>query len=63
MRMPKFFRNRRPKNHVQQLSREDIQELLILRWHGLTPEQWNDLPALVKVDRRESYFRAWGLAS
>jgi len=48
---------------VQQLSREDIQELLILRWHGYTPEQWSDLPAIVKVDHRESYFRAWGLAS
>lgn len=61
--MIRFFRSRRPKPAtVQQLSREDIQELLILRWHGYTPEQWNDLPALVKVDHRESYFRAWGLA-
>jgi len=48
------FKRRRPKHVVQQLSREDIQELLILRWHGLTPEQWNALPALVKVDHRGS---------
>ncbi|MDT0171049.1 hypothetical protein [Pseudarthrobacter sp. BRE9] len=60
--MLKFFKRRRPVVHVQQLSREEIQELLILRWHGLTPEQWNALPAIVKVDHRESYFRAWGLA-
>jgi len=61
--MLKFFKRRRPAVRVQQLSREDIQELLILRWHGYTPEQWNDLPALVKVDHREAYYRAWGLAS
>jgi len=61
--MRNIFKRRRPAVSVQQLSREDIQELLILRWHGLTPEQWSDLPALVKVDHRESYYRAWGLAS
>ena len=40
----------------------DVAELLILRWHGLTPEQWDALPAIVKVDHREAYYRVWGLA-
>ena len=40
----------------------DVAELLILRWHGYTPEQWDALPAIVKVDHREAYYRAWGLA-
>ena len=61
MRLPKYFRARRPK-HVATTPTLPVAELLITRWHGLTPEQWNDLPALVKVDHREAYFRAWGLA-
>jgi len=60
--MRNIFKSRRQHLVVQQLSREDIQELLILRWHGLTPEQWDDLPVLAKVDHREAYYRAWGLA-
>lgn len=38
-------------------------DLMIARWHGYTPQQWAQLPALVKVDKRESYFQAKGLAS
>jgi hypothetical protein len=40
-----------------------IPELLILRWYGYTPAEWVALPAIVKVDKRESYFQARGLAS
>ena len=64
MNIPKFFRSRRPKPAtVHQLSREDIQDLVILRWHDLTPEQWDDMPALAKVDHREAFYRARGMAS
>lgn len=41
----------------------DIPDLLVLRWHGYTPAEWNALPALVQVDKRESFFQARGLAS
>ena len=61
--MLRFFRRRRPARVVVQLSRPDIAELLILRWHGYTPETWDALPAIVKVDHREHYYRAQGLAS
>ena len=40
-----------------------IMDLMISRWHGYTPQQWAGLPALVKVDKRESYFQVQGLAS
>ena len=41
----------------------DIPDLLVLRWYGYTPAQWNALPALVQVDKREGFFQARGLAS
>ena len=59
--MIRFFKRRRPTVRVQQLSREEIAELLILRWHGLTPDEWTELPAIVKVDKREEYARNCGL--
>ena len=59
--MIRFFKRRRPAVRVQQLSREEIAELLIYRWHGLTPDEWTELPAIVKVDKREEYARNWGL--
>ena len=59
--MIRFFKRRRPTVRVQQLSREEIAELLIYRWHGLTPDEWTELPAIVKVDKREDYYRARGL--
>jgi len=60
--MLKHFRKRRPVVQVRQLSREEIADLLVARWHGITPDEWAQLPALVKVDHRETYARAWGLA-
>lgn len=59
--MRNIFKRRRPTVRVQQLSREEIAELLIYRWHGLTPDEWTELPAIVKVDKREEYARAWRL--
>jgi len=59
----KHFRKRRPVVTVRQLSHGEIAELIILRWHGLTPDEWDALPALVKVDRREEFYTARGLAS
>jgi len=44
-----------------QPARLDVRELLIARWHGLTEAEWCALPAIVKVDHREAYYRAWGL--
>jgi len=41
----------------------DIPDLLVLRWYGYTPAEWNALPALVQVDKREVFFQAQGLAS
>lgn len=38
-----------------------IPDLLVLRWWGYTPAEWNALPALVQVDRREGYAQAKGL--
>lgn len=61
--MLKFFKRRRPVVQVRQMTCEEIQELRILRWHGLTQEQWDALPVLAKVDRREEFFAAQGLAS
>jgi hypothetical protein len=40
-----------------------LSEMFILRHWGYTPEQWTALPALVKVDKRESFYQAQGLAS
>jgi len=61
--MIRFFRKRRPVVQVRQLSREEIADLLVARWHGITPDEWDALPALVKVDRREEFYTARGLAS
>ena len=61
--MLKFFKRRRPARQVQQVTREEIAELIILRWHGFTPDQWDALPDIAKVDHREHYYRAMGMAS
>jgi hypothetical protein len=41
----------------------DIADLIVLRHWGYTPAEWNALPSLVQVDKRESFFQANGLAS
>ena len=40
-----------------------LMDLMISRWHGYTPQQWAQLPAIVQVDKRESYFQVQGLGS
>lgn len=40
-----------------------IHDLLVLRHWGYTPAEWVQLPAIVKVDKREGYAQAMGLAS
>ena len=51
--MLKSFKRRSPAHRAQpvQVSPEDR---VIAAHHGLTPEQWDALPALVKQDKRES---------
>ena len=40
-----------------------IPDLLVLKHWGYTPDQWRQLPAIVKVDKRESYYAARGLGA
>lgn len=40
-----------------------IHDLLVLRHWGYTPTEWVQLPGIVKVDKREGYAQALGLAS
>jgi len=40
-----------------------LSEMIVLRHWGYTPEQWTALPALVKVDKRESFYQAQGLGA
>jgi len=57
--MIRWFRRRRPP--VPTPPKISVEDLLVARWFGLTAEDWNDMPALAKVDKRESYFHAWRL--
>lgn len=38
-----------------------IPDLMVLRWWGYTPAEWDDLPALVQVDKREHFYQVRGL--
>lgn len=60
--MRNIFKRNRP-THLAEPVKLSVQDLLVARWFGLTPEQWNDMPAIAKVDKRESYAQAWGMAS
>lgn len=59
--MLKIFKRRRP-THRAVPDQTSLQDLFILRWYGYSPAQWTALPALVKVDKREGYYQAQGLA-
>jgi hypothetical protein len=59
--MLKFFKRNRPA--LPAAPSISIEDLLVARWFGLTPAQWDDMPALAKVDKRESYAQAWGLGA
>jgi hypothetical protein len=41
----------------------DIPDLIVLRHWGYTPAEWNALPAIVQVDKREGFFQAQGLGA
>ena len=60
--MLKFFKRRRPapahRAEPMPVSHED---LAVARWHGLTAQYWNNLPALAKVDLREEFYAGQGL--
>jgi len=50
--MIRLFKRRRPA-HRAELAPITIQDLLVARWWGYTPDEWEKLPAIVKVDKRE----------
>jgi hypothetical protein len=61
MSILKFFRRRSPRHLAVTRPAVDVstKDRLIAAYHGLTPEQWDDLPAIAKQDLRESV--AWEL--
>ena len=59
----RFFRKRRPQHRVTVPARLDVSEALVASWHGLGADEWRALPAIVKVDHREAFYRAQGFAS
>jgi hypothetical protein len=63
--MLKIFKRNRPQHRAEskQSPSISIEDLLVARWFGLTPEQWGDMPAIAKVDKRESYAQAWGFGA
>lgn len=60
--MIRIFKRNRPK-HSTATPATSIHDVLILRWHGMTLAEWDALPVLAKVDCREEYYRARGMAS
>jgi hypothetical protein len=38
-----------------------IPDLVVLRWCGCQPDEWNALPAMVKADKREQFFQSRGM--
>lgn len=55
--MLKFFKRRRPA-HRAELVQISLEDLLVARWWGYSVDEWNKLPALVKVDKREQIVHA-----
>lgn len=60
--MLKFFKRNRPTPAPTEPT-ISIPDLLVARWFGLTPEQWAAMPAIARVDKRESYAQAWRLGA
>lgn len=54
--MIKLFKSRRPAPPAP--AEVATADRLIAAYHGKTPEQWLDLPAIVKADLRESVVHA-----
>ena len=58
--MIRIFKRRRPEP-APVAPKISVQDTLVYRWFGLTEEDWNNMPAIAKVDKRESYAQAWRL--
>lgn len=61
--MIRIFKRNRPKHSTATPPVTSIHDVLVLRWHGMTLAEWDALPVLAKVDAREAYYRARGMAS
>jgi hypothetical protein len=59
--MLRFFRRRRPQHRAEPVV--SLPDVLVARYHRITPAHFANLPALVQVDLREQYFHGQGLAS
>jgi len=57
--MIRWFRRLRPEPAAS--PKISVEDLLVARWFGLTEEDWNDMPAIAKVDKRGNYYHAWRL--
>jgi hypothetical protein len=63
--MLRFFkkqspRHARPAHRLESPQPLSAQDHAVAAWNGITDQMWANLPALVKVDLRESYFSARG---
>jgi hypothetical protein len=64
--MKLFSLRKRTARHARPYHRADVpdispQDVTIAHWHGYNVAQWCVLPALVQVDKRESFYTARGL--
>jgi hypothetical protein len=60
--MFKFFKPRRPVSPFEP-PRISPQDSVIAVWHGYNETQWAELPSIVQIDKRESFYQAQGLGS
>ena len=63
MNVTRWFKRNRPTPAHRAEVAISIPDLLVARWFGLTKEQWAAMPAIAKVDKRESYAQAWRLGA
>lgn len=60
MNVPRHFRRTRPAHEPIRITPEDHD---IAAWHDLTDAEWADMSTLARVDHREEFARAKGLAA
>lgn len=54
MSVLRWFRRKRPAPPVNEvLAQISLSDLLVARWWGLSIDEWNALPAIVRADKRE----------